>query len=234
MLVVLRALNRVAGVRCSLTEIRVAVDSQLRSDPCTLRLKFGDDGIERLFCFTRRNTAQRIVRSQLNDNRLCSVRNRPIQPGKGRRRRIAWTNTALADDAGRVRHVIGTGLDITEHKRAEAALAQAEAQLRAVITQTPLVLFAVDAAGLFTVSEGMGLKTLGLEPGQVSPPHSHAHREAFVVCLEGEVRFTPGEGPAEIKRNEMRFYDGATEISPRNVGEGRAAFLVTLVRKKHS
>lgn len=73
-----------------------------------------------------------------------------------------------------------------------------------------------------------------LEPGQVIPPHSHVSREAFVHCLSGEVRFTPGDGDAEIRAGEMRFYDGATAISPRNVGEGRAAFLVTLVRKKHA
>jgi mannose-6-phosphate isomerase-like protein (cupin superfamily) len=73
-----------------------------------------------------------------------------------------------------------------------------------------------------------------LEPGQVIPPHSHENREAFVLCLEGEVRFTPGEGPPEMRKNEMRFYDGASEISPRNTGDGRAAFVVTLIRKKHS
>ena len=73
-----------------------------------------------------------------------------------------------------------------------------------------------------------------LEPGQVIPSHSHENREAFVHCLMGEVRFTPGEGPAEIREGEMRFYDGAAEISPRNAGDGRAAFLVTLVRKKHA
>jgi len=73
-----------------------------------------------------------------------------------------------------------------------------------------------------------------LEPGQVIPPHSHVSREAFVYCLQGQVRFTPGEGPAEIRPGELRFYDGATAISPRNVGPDRAAFLVTLVRKKHA
>ena len=73
-----------------------------------------------------------------------------------------------------------------------------------------------------------------LEPGQVIPPHSHDMREAFVHCIEGEVRFAPGEGPAELAAGEIRFYDGAAEISPRNVGSGRASFLVTLVRKKHS
>ena len=73
-----------------------------------------------------------------------------------------------------------------------------------------------------------------LEPGQVIPPHSHESREAFVYCLRGEVRFTPGEGDAECRAGEMRFYDGATAISPRNTGNDRAAFLVTLVRKKHA
>ena len=73
-----------------------------------------------------------------------------------------------------------------------------------------------------------------LEPGQVIPPHSHVSREAFVYCLQGHVRFTPGDGPAEVEAGGLRFYDGATAISPRNVGSDRAAFLVTLVRKKHA
>jgi quercetin dioxygenase-like cupin family protein len=73
-----------------------------------------------------------------------------------------------------------------------------------------------------------------LEPGQVIPPHSHESREAFVYCLRGSVRFTPGEGPAEIGPGEMRFYDGARAISPRNAGSERAVYLVTLVRKKHA
>jgi len=73
-----------------------------------------------------------------------------------------------------------------------------------------------------------------LEPGQVIPPHSHASREAFVYCLQGAVRFTPGEGEAEVEAGEARFYDGASAISPRNVGKDRAAFLVTLVRKKNA
>ena len=73
-----------------------------------------------------------------------------------------------------------------------------------------------------------------LEPGQVIPPHSHTSREAFVHCVRGEVRFTPGEGEAEVRAGELRFYDGADAISPRNVGDERAAFVVTLVRKKHA
>jgi len=73
-----------------------------------------------------------------------------------------------------------------------------------------------------------------LQPGQVIPPHSHESREAFVYCLQGDVRFTPGDGEAEVHAGEMRFYDGASAISPRNVGDEGAAFLVTLVRKKNA
>jgi PAS domain S-box-containing protein len=37
----------------------------------------------------------------------------------GRRRLIAWSNTAIVDADGRVENVIGTGIDITEQKEAE-------------------------------------------------------------------------------------------------------------------
>ena len=37
----------------------------------------------------------------------------------GRRRMIAWSNSALADPTGKINYIIGTGLDITEHKKAE-------------------------------------------------------------------------------------------------------------------
>jgi PAS domain S-box-containing protein len=58
-------------------------------------------------------------------------------------------------------------LDVTERKRAEEALHGAEQMLRTVVTNAPLVLFALDAGGVFTLSEGTGLKALGLRPGEV-------------------------------------------------------------------
>jgi PAS domain S-box-containing protein len=57
--------------------------------------------------------------------------------------------------------------DITEQRRAERALERAELQLRAVVANAPVVLFAIDQEGVFTLSEGHGLRSLGLEPGQV-------------------------------------------------------------------
>jgi len=54
----------------------------------------------------------------------------------GSRRLIAWSNTALVDEAGEVRHIIATGLDITERKRAEEALREGEERRKvAVVVQ---------------------------------------------------------------------------------------------------
>ena len=44
----------------------------------------------------------------------------------GSRRLIAWSNTVLLDKAGLVEYVIGTGLDITERRRAEQEMQRAD------------------------------------------------------------------------------------------------------------
>ncbi|MBN1661551.1 MAG: PAS domain-containing sensor histidine kinase [Anaerolineae bacterium] len=48
----------------------------------------------------------------------------------GQRRWIAWSNTALQDEAGQVEHVIGIGIDVTEQRQAEAEREQLLAQAR--------------------------------------------------------------------------------------------------------
>ncbi len=46
-------------------------------------------------------------------------------------------------------------------------LAEAEARYRAILRSVPLVQWATDRHGIFTLSEGLGLAALGLKPGQV-------------------------------------------------------------------
>ena len=74
--------------------------------------------------------------------------------------------TAIKDSAGRVVRLAGTLTDITDRKRAEAALSESEAALRAVLESAPIILYAADAAGTVTLSEGTGLAALGLRPGE--------------------------------------------------------------------
>ena len=54
-----------------------------------------------------------------------------------------------------------------ERKHAEEALRRSEQHLRSVVTNAPVVLFALDHEGIFTLSEGKGLEALGLKPGQL-------------------------------------------------------------------
>jgi PAS domain S-box-containing protein len=48
-----------------------------------------------------------------------------------------------------------------------AALRESEMRLRALVENAPVVLFATDAAGVVTLSEGRALTDLGLRPGEV-------------------------------------------------------------------
>jgi quercetin dioxygenase-like cupin family protein len=71
-----------------------------------------------------------------------------------------------------------------------------------------------------------------LKPGQALAPFTHRRREAIVYCLRGQVRVTPGEGPAELCAGDVAFYDGTEKAGPGNYFDEDAAFIVTLVRKK--
>lgn len=54
-----------------------------------------------------------------------------------------------------------------ELEESSRALRAAQERLTTVVSNSPIVLFSVDRDGVFTVSEGAGLKQLGLAPGQV-------------------------------------------------------------------
>jgi two-component system, NtrC family, sensor kinase len=80
-----------------------------------------------------------------------------------------WTNTPLVLD-GRVVGIISMAQDVSDRDRvetAEAALRESEQRLRSVISAAPMILYAINREGYFTFSDGRGLETLGLKPGQV-------------------------------------------------------------------
>jgi PAS domain S-box-containing protein len=59
------------------------------------------------------------------------------------------------------------GMEVTDQRRMEQALRDSEARLRSVVNSAPMVLWAVDARGVFTFSDGRGLEALGLHPDEV-------------------------------------------------------------------
>ena len=52
-------------------------------------------------------------------------------------------------------YLLGISEDITEYKQAEEALRAAEQRLATVVSNLPVVVFALDPKGVFTLSEGL-------------------------------------------------------------------------------
>lgn len=57
--------------------------------------------------------------------------------------------------------------EVARRTQVEAELRRSETHFRSLVERAPIVLFALDRDGVFTLSEGQGLKNLGLEPGEV-------------------------------------------------------------------
>ena len=68
---------------------------------------------------------------------------------------------------GRTVHYVGAIEDVTERRLAEDALWESEARSRMLLEQLPAVLWTTDTELRSTLSEGAGLKTLGLRPNQL-------------------------------------------------------------------
>src|SRR3989440_3555318 len=83
------------------------------------------------------------------------------QDGAGRL--LDAVGQARADHGGSA-HLIVNARDVTERRRQERALRENKERLRTVIAGAPLVLFALDRHGVFTMVEGRALEGLGVRP----------------------------------------------------------------------
>jgi PAS domain S-box-containing protein len=86
-----------------------------------------------------------------------------------------------------------------EHER---ELRERARQLRTVVDNAPVILFAIDADGVFTLSEGRALERIGLEPGEV------VGDSIFEVYGENE----------DILANAQQALDGDTVQATNRVG----------------
>ncbi len=82
---------------------------------------------------------------------------------------------------------------VTERRRAEEALRASEQRLHTVVTNAPVVLFAMDSQGIFTFLEGKGLDSLGLKPGSVVGQSIFELRRATPRMRENTRRALAGE-----------------------------------------
>ena len=77
---------------------------------------------------------------------------------------IIWVeinSTLVRDAAGRPLHVINQTQDITARKQTEEALRASEERLQTLVSNLPVILFALDADGIFTLPGGPGARSGG-------------------------------------------------------------------------
>ncbi|HEX8236000.1 MAG TPA: EAL domain-containing protein [Abditibacteriaceae bacterium] len=139
------------------------------------------------------------------------LQHRLVRPD-GELRIVESRAEVVADAHGAAARVVGTVHDITEQVQAERALHESRERLQAIITTVDMVIWSLDRDGVITMSEGKGLATVGLKPGEVvgrsifelyaddSPSGQAARRvlsgEDVGVTLENgdvywEVRYSP-------------------------------------------
>ncbi len=131
---------------------------------------------------------------------------------EGNRRLISWSNSILKDEQGQVAYIIGTGIDVSGRKEAEAALAESEARFRAIFEGAAIGIALTDTAGRILAINPAFEKSLGYcfpdlcdktfadlthpEDLQVSLRHfedmmaggrDHYHLENRYICKDGKV-----------------------------------------------
>ena len=80
---------------------------------------------------------------------------------------VIFNKATFANNAGKTAGIVGVIVDISDIRKAQEALRDSEALLRTVVTNLQGVVFSVDKDGIFTLSDGKALSSLGLTPGQV-------------------------------------------------------------------
>jgi PAS domain S-box-containing protein len=75
--------------------------------------------------------------------------------------------TPVRDAGGAVTHVIVAFLDITKEVAAQVERVRVETHLRFACDHAPIAIWTTDADGVITMSEGAGLRALGVKSGQL-------------------------------------------------------------------
>ncbi len=85
----------------------------------------------------------------------------------GSKRLIAWSNSAVCAPDGSVRAVIGTGIDITEQKKAEAALDERQAALSAILQTAVDAIITIDQEGIVRTVNPAVQTLFGYDAGEI-------------------------------------------------------------------
>jgi PAS domain S-box-containing protein len=96
---------------------------------------------------------------------------------------------------------------VRDRERLNADLRENELRLQTVVESTPIVLYAIDNNGVFTLSEGPGLRLLGLEPGEVVGLHFNDvyNDNQEILDMVGTALSSDTDTVAEVTVGETAF-----------------------------
>ncbi len=133
----------------------------------------------------------------------------------GEKRLIEWRNTVLRDADGKARHLVGTGIDITELDRTSKALAGHRVQLHTLFDALPALVTEVDVGYRIRFVNHGYRDWFGLDPEAQIRRHLaevigkrafSLLQPRFVQALAGEIAVHHGEVP--YKHGGTRFIHG--------------------------
>jgi two-component system cell cycle sensor histidine kinase/response regulator CckA len=97
--------------------------------------------------------------------------------------------------------------ELEEYRSAQTQYRDTEQRLRSLIEQAPIIVFAIDRNGIFTVSEGRGLEPLGLKAGQVVGQSVYDIYRDVPRIIDNVRRCLAGESITEVVRVGELLYE---------------------------
>lgn len=134
-----------------------------------------------------------------------------------------------------VEHVLEKAAVQRSRMRAEQALRKSEAELRAVVSNAPVILFILDGDGRFILASGRGLEGLGLVPEQLTGRSVFEIYPSSTNFLYAVRRALSGETVNETVRIAERTFEVAlSALHPAATEPGRVIGVATDVTEKRA